>query len=325
MLKYLALLAAFCITANGNLIQNSKRMMDEFMDAFNTNSDLLENFFRLYESLDNAFTSSNKASTHIKTENDLEKSNKLMDKFEDAINTDSDFLENILRLYEALDNGLNRVKAHLNEPPPHSRKRPEGVSLAPLEPEVEKILSSKIPKENQRYPTASYMLRLIKDRNVKTIVETGTSRYGISSCTSDGCSTVLYGEYAQKIGAKLYSVDISGENCVMARKACSHIGKTVEITENDSLIFLRDFKKGLIDFLYLDSYDYDENNPDPSQEHHEKEIDIVYNKLHKRSIVMVDDCHLPYEGKCRLVRKYLLRRGWKMVMNRYQQIFVYEE
>ena len=39
---------------------------------------------------------------------------------------------------------------------------------------------------------------------------------------------------------------------------------------------------------------------------------------------MVDDCDLPRGGKCKLVREFLLERGWKMVASSYQEVFVYE-
>ena len=123
----------------------------------------------------------------------------------------------------------------------------------------------------------------------------------------------------------MYSVDINSEHCQVARDACSLIAQTVEVVQSESVKFLKGFNKGVIDFLYLDSFDYDEDNPDPSQEQHLKEIEAAYDKLHRRSVVMIDNCRLPYEGKCRLVKRFLERRGWKLKMNKYQQIFVYEE
>ena len=44
-----------------------------------------------------------------------------------------------------------------------------------------------------------------------------------------------------------------------------------------------------IDFLYLDSYDIERDNPHPSQLHHVKELCAVIKHLRKGSIVCVDD------------------------------------
>ena len=242
----------------------------------------------------------------------------------DAINNDPYLLENFLQVYESIEYGMNKIEIDLQETPEHSRKR-SAKAMPLLDKQMESMLASKIPRDNMRYPTAYYMLQLFNDRNVKTIVETGTSRDGDKNCHGDGCSTLIYGYYARIAGGKMFSIDISAQNCYKAREACTYFGDTVEIIQSDSIKFLREYKGNLIDFLYLDSYDFDGNNPDPSQKHHELEIEAAYDKLHKRSIVMVDDCSLKCEGKCKLVRKYLLHRGWKLIMNKYQQIFVYEE
>ena len=242
----------------------------------------------------------------------------------EAINNDPYLLENLLQVYESIEYGMNKVVIELQEATEHSKKK-SGKGFAPLDKQMENMLVAKIPRDNMRYPTAHYMLQLLYDRNVKTIVETGTSRDGDKNCHGDGCSTLIYGYYAKVSGAKMVSVDINAQNCHRAREACAHLGDSVNVIQSDSIKYLKEYNGNLIDFLYLDSYDFDGNNPDPSQKHHELEIEAAYSKLHKRSIVMVDDCSLSCEGKCKLVRKYLLHRGWKMVMNKYQQIFVYED
>lgn len=114
------------------------------------------------------------------------------------------------------------------------------------------------------------------------------------------------------------SVDISPDNVQAARDAVRDFGCTQVICD-DSVHFLK-YYPGQIDFLYLDSFDFGWDDPAPSQEHHLKEIIVAYQKLHDRSIVMVDDCSLPHGGKCALVKLFLSELGWKIVMEDYQII-----
>lgn len=77
-----------------------------------------------------------------------------------------------------------------------------------------------------------------------------------------------------------------------------------------------------VDFIYLDSYDFDEKNRLPSQIHHLKEIAAVCLRLNPKAIVLLDDSTLPCEGKCRFVSSFLVREGWKVVANVDRRLFV---
>jgi len=48
-----------------------------------------------------------------------------------------------------------------------------------------------------------------------------------------------------------------------------------------------------------------------SQEHHLKEIKVIEEKLHGKSLILIDDCDKPGGGKGKLVISYLKERGWK--------------
>jgi predicted O-methyltransferase YrrM len=159
-------------------------------------------------------------------------------------------------------------------------------------------------------------------RNVKIMVETGTARHGYPTCRSDGCSSIIFGHYAKITGAKLYSVDIDPLACVRAKAATKEFSDSIDIVTSDSLPYLRDFSQGLIDFLYLDSFDWTPHTTALTQEHHLKEINAAYDKLHARSIVMMDDCTLPGGGKCKLVDEFLTAKGWTRVFNSYQIIYL---
>lgn len=197
------------------------------------------------------------------------------------------------------------------------------LSLTPLLGSAGAFLQERIPVYDKRYPTFERVLQLMEERNVKTIVETGTAREGAKNCGGDGCSTIIWGQWAKQFNAFVYSVDINRKAIKKSKKACKPYRKNTAIICSDSVAFLQSFGKP-IDMLYLDSYDLDHNNPEPSQRHHLKEIMAAYPLLHQESIVMMDDYFENSGGKVRLVMDYLLERGWKIEMFGYQVIFVRE-
>ena len=178
---------------------------------------------------------------------------------------------------------------------------------------------------DQRWVTFNLVIPLLIKRKAKLFLETGTSRFGDKECGGDGCSTILFGHLAKLIGAKLYSVDISKEFCEEARKVTKEFGDSVEIIVSDSLEFIKNFEKGLIDFLYLDSFDFDPITPLVSQMHHLQEIELAYPKIHKRTVIMIDDCLLQDMGKCKLVDEFLKGEGWAVVKSAYQIIYVHPD
>ncbi len=184
-------------------------------------------------------------------------------------------------------------------------------------------LRNRIAPCDKRFATFKYVLNLMSKREVKTIVETGTARNGECNCAGDGCSTPIWGTWAQQHGAFVYSVDIDPQAIQSSASACNAYHDCMSFVTSDSVEFLANFNKP-IDFLYLDSYDFDFSNPAPSQEHHLKEIIAVYPCLHAKSIIMIDDCDLPFGGKGKLVIQYLLDKGWKIVLSGYQVILIYD-
>jgi len=186
-------------------------------------------------------------------------------------------------------------------------------------------LEKRISPQDKRFITFKKAFELMEERRVKTIVETGTARYGANNFEGDGGSTILFSDWASSHeGCKVYSVDISKECIKAAEPAVAPYQKAVSLICSDSVDFLKNFNQK-IDFLYLDSYDFDSTNPSPSQYHHLKEIEAAYDKLTSRSIVMIDDCRLPYGGKGKLVIEYLLQRGWKILEDQYQVILIKED
>ncbi|MBS0606240.1 MAG: hypothetical protein JSR57_04755 [Verrucomicrobia bacterium] len=186
------------------------------------------------------------------------------------------------------------------------------------------ILLRRIAQSDKRYPTFRYALDQLVKRNLKIIVETGTARNGERNCIGDGCSTVIWSNWAKAFDGYVYSVDIDPNAVHQSKEACHCDLSNAAFVCSDSVSFLQNFGKR-IDLLYLDSYDYDPENPDPSQLHHFKEIMAAYPCLHEESIILIDDCGLPGGGKGKLVIEFLLERGWKIAMSGYQVIMVYND
>ena len=144
---------------------------------------------------------------------------------------------------------------------------------------------------------------------------------GDRDCPGDGCSTIVLGQIAYLYHLTLLSIDNNPENCANAKEAIKEYQDNVEIITSDSIEFLENFDKDLIDFLYLDTQEYVIDDK-PAQEHYLAEIKAAYPKLHKNSIVMIDDCNGEI-GNCVLVKEYFISQGWKVHLEGYQDIFVY--
>ncbi len=172
------------------------------------------------------------------------------------------------------------------------------------------------------------------------IVETGCARLK-GNWAGDGQSTVLFDQYinARDENSVCVTVDISE---ISVRECRSLVSKRTQIFNQDSVRFISKLVKKLtadnktIDFLYLDSYDLDWNNWQPSAIHHLKELAIAVKALRSDSLVVVDDCTLtadfiPEEnnkidfftnprvgGKGRLVAEFADAVGGKCVFAKYQ-------
>ena len=162
-----------------------------------------------------------------------------------------------------------------------------------------------------------YLDSLSKD--FYTIVETGTTR-NPGNFLGDGCSTIMFDEYINtKIDGLLYTVDISLEACNVASSITSD--KTI-VTLGDSVEFLSNFEfPEQIDLLYLDSYDFDFNNPHVSSLHHIKELTAIYARLQSGTMIVVDDNFRDGTGKGAYVRSFLDNVGDTLIMDSYQLVY----
>lgn len=188
-----------------------------------------------------------------------------------------------------------------------------------------KSLFPLLPKEynfKRRRNSFRLAMQLMEERKAKILVETGVARKGLQNTKYDGASTIVFGLWAQKHQAKVFSVDIDAGAVEEARKeVVNHsLESVVDLNVSDSVAFLNQLNES-VDFLYLDSYDYPKRDPEgqkASQEHHLKEIKAIESRLHEKSIILIDDCGLPGGGKGKLVIAYLQNKDWKIIYKGYQ-------
>lgn len=185
----------------------------------------------------------------------------------------------------------------------------------------EDYLKSRISQDNGRYNSFIIALDLMKERGASCIVETGTARYGDRNFSGDGGSTIIFGDWAHQNHADFFTVDIDQGAIGNAKNASIQYNENIRFVCSDSIQYLRNFDRP-IDFLYLDSFDLDVDNPTPSQKHHLREIEVAFDKLHDRSIVMIDDCGFSHRGKGGMVIDFLTEKGWEIFYNGAQVILV---
>lgn len=155
------------------------------------------------------------------------------------------------------------------------------------------------------------------EREVKCIIETGT--YRGSEC--DGESTVLFSRVANELGADFYSIDNSEKHIDLANQHLESLGLKGVCALSDSIVFLSLFMSP-IGMLYLDSYDYDANNPLAAQIHQVAELGAAWGKLTPHCVVLLDDCNLEGGGKGLLTSKLLIEHGFGLKYDSYQRLFV---
>lgn len=180
--------------------------------------------------------------------------------------------------------------------------------------------------EGVRYFTMKTALNLLHFRGGKNIVETGTIR-ARDDMNGGGYSTYVFGDYAQKYDKSFWTVDISQVAINLSKEVTEGFNSKTNFVTSDSVAFLQSFPEK-IDLLYLDSMDCPENDlPDSpalkaSQEHQLNEVKAAMDKLHDKSIILLDDNNFDNGGKCKLTTPYLIEQGWTPLFADKQVLFI---
>lgn len=126
------------------------------------------------------------------------------------------------------------------------------------------------------------------------IVETGCVRTK-DSWEGDGQSTILFDRYiSNSPGSVVYTVDVNPDATALCKGLVSD---RVKVHTGDSVAFLKTLARNkpsdlpTIDLLYLDSFDFDADNPLPSAAHHLKELLAILPAITPRTLVVVDDAY----------------------------------
>jgi predicted O-methyltransferase YrrM len=161
---------------------------------------------------------------------------------------------------------------------------------------------------------AHYILSL----SLKRLVETGCYRGG----PQDGESTLILANLAFQTGGVLDSYEINQDhiNKATVHVRGEHDDVAIHFHLGDSAMELAE-RTEPIDFAYLDSRDFEVNDPGPSQKHQLAEVMAILPKMAKPGIIMVDDCKLKHGGKNGLSHPVLLENGWKLVHDDYTRIY----
>ena len=104
------------------------------------------------------------------------------------------------------------------------------------------------------------------------------------------------------------------KNIQNAKKFVGNNEKFVEFVTDDSVKFLSSFNKN-IDFLYLDSLD---GQFKEASDHQLKEIKVAQSKLHKKSLVLLDD----KGSKTNLSIDFMLENNFKIINETKEQVLL---
>jgi hypothetical protein len=135
------------------------------------------------------------------------------------------------------------------------------------------------------------------------IIETGTVRQ-VDNWEGDGQSTIVWDTLATSLGGTVTTIDI---NPIGAELVAELELQAPTAIVGDSLDVIPTLT-GQCDFLYLDSFDVDFENPQPAAAHHLSELTAALNLLHPGSLVAVDD-NRDDQGKGSEVAWFLAEHG----------------
>ncbi len=175
-------------------------------------------------------------------------------------------------------------------------------------------------KKNIRYNSFKFALTEAYRRGLKTLVETGCARGKIKFLFfskknwKDGMSTMIFSDYVKYVNGSLTTCDIELRNINNAKKFVKENSEFVNFVVDDSLNFLRSFKKK-IDFLYLDSLDGQYNE---ASTHQLEEIKIAKDKLSRNSLILLDD----KGSKTNLSIDFMLNNNFKIINETEEQVLL---
>jgi hypothetical protein len=141
-------------------------------------------------------------------------------------------------------------------------------------------------------------------------------------------ATLTLGSFCKRYNKRLWTVDILPEAIATSKRATAKVQDVITYVTEDSVEFLASFPEQ-IDLLYLDSADCPPDGSDPrglrfSQRHQLSELKAAWDKLHNRSIVLLDDNDFANGGKTALTNRFLAEQGWTCLMADKQTLWIWD-
>jgi hypothetical protein len=217
-------------------------------------------------------------------------------------------------------------------------------AFAPYYTEEQFIESyGRIPKF--RYDTFKYCWDWIREKELKTIVELGTSRSFVDGkypgCNSDdvkfwkqdnpeiwdwsaGCFTRVFGELIQGTDIDLITVDLMPAHIARSKAMTADLGN-IEYFVMSSEDFLSS-GEGKIDLLYMDTGDVTPIEPTAKLHLRESKILVENDLISENGLILIDDVRniqsksqdLSDYGKAKYSIPYLQENGFEVIMDEYQ-------
>jgi hypothetical protein len=136
-------------------------------------------------------------------------------------------------------------------------------------------------KKHLNYLTFRRLFEEMKDLKSPYILESGIASAGTNS-------TYLFNEYVRKYGGFFWSVDI---NRSLVERHKGNMCPATQLICNDSVAFFTDWSKTheVANVIYLDSYDLDFYDPQPSGNHGLAEYKSLIPVIKKDTLLLIDD------------------------------------
>lgn len=171
-----------------------------------------------------------------------------------------------------------------------------------------------------RYMTMRVALNLLYIHSRHNIVETGCQR--LPDDWGAGNSTYIFAEFISMFRGHLLTIDISAENIEACKKITVEFADRIEYVCASSLSVLPALKNP-IDLVYLDSLDVpDEGNASEGQRYNLNEFKCIENLLEPGSLVLLDDNNMANGGKTKFTKMYLEQRGFKLILDHDQSLWL---
>ena len=193
-----------------------------------------------------------------------------------------------------------------------------------------------------RYNFYKYIIpKLVAKNKPIYIIETGTMWADLKD--NMGAFTLVFGDLIKNwTGGNLTTIDISNENIDKCKSSTKEFREVIQYINSDSVEYLSslsDEEISKVDLFYLDSYDLNVTNQEPSAKHHLNELRSIYDRISQHTILSVDDNYLPGTeicwnwldnngnitsseqvhtggniiGKGSYVNTFLLKHGWRRI------------